>query len=456
MSPSRTFGPTSSLHARAESGSATRRRSRRRCWSASSRRAATRRPRLRSVLWLRDHHRRGPVAGAPVGRHRHQPYRCRRHEASDGSAGLDPDVKGLPVTESDLKGPWPFEFQNWVIQRVHGSHSPRKSGTWASTGSRSSSAPDPGQAVRARRPQRGRQLRDGSRARAGSTRATSSRSASRAARTRRPLAPRARASPMSHLGHRGRPRPRRRTDRERRSASTSCPISPEKPPDLMQPLRRPAKQAVADRPFAGPPRSDAQSHRRRNSSRAPGVDGQRSSRCRWAGRPRSWSRPPRKSSPRREPPDRFTLYVCRSCGAWDLSPEEIMHNSKRCEGRSDLRTHRPRDCRGGRAGGDAQAQMMRPCRVVPTRPSDAARLPWCEPDQLIIDLVTPGEGRRRVERTASLPGVPSAGDAVLRVTNTLALRVSTVSWMVRREAVMIFLKRADSNPAERHRPRRRT
>jgi hypothetical protein len=41
-------------------------------------------------------------------------------------------------------------------------------------------------------------------------------------------------------------------------------------------------------------------------------------------------------TPRLPPPDRFTLYVCRQCGAWDLSPEEITHNSKRCEGRTDL------------------------------------------------------------------------------------------------------------------------
>lgn len=37
-------------------------------------------------------------------------------------------VDGLPVNEADLKRLLPFEFQNWVIQRVLGSHSPRKSG----------------------------------------------------------------------------------------------------------------------------------------------------------------------------------------------------------------------------------------------------------------------------------------------------------------------------------------
>lgn len=35
---------------------------------------------------------------------------------------------GLPVTESQLRKLKPFEFQNWVIQRFNGTHSPRKSG----------------------------------------------------------------------------------------------------------------------------------------------------------------------------------------------------------------------------------------------------------------------------------------------------------------------------------------
>jgi hypothetical protein len=65
---------------------------------------------------------------------------------------------------------------------------------------------------------------------------------------------------------------------------------------------------------------------------------------------------------------------------------------------------------------------------------------------LIIDLVTPGVGRRRAEQKATLPGVPSAGDAVW-VAKVLALRVSTVSWMVREKRVMVFLTRADSNPS---------
>lgn len=35
---------------------------------------------------------------------------------------------GLPVTVDDLKGLKPFEFQNWVIQRCHGTHASQKSG----------------------------------------------------------------------------------------------------------------------------------------------------------------------------------------------------------------------------------------------------------------------------------------------------------------------------------------
>ncbi len=37
-------------------------------------------------------------------------------------------VSGMPVTEEQLRKLKPFEFQNWVIQRFHGVHSPRKSG----------------------------------------------------------------------------------------------------------------------------------------------------------------------------------------------------------------------------------------------------------------------------------------------------------------------------------------
>jgi hypothetical protein len=35
---------------------------------------------------------------------------------------------GMPVTEDQLRALKPFEFQNWVIQRMNGTHSPRKSG----------------------------------------------------------------------------------------------------------------------------------------------------------------------------------------------------------------------------------------------------------------------------------------------------------------------------------------
>jgi len=32
----------------------------------------------------------------------------------------------------------------------------------------------------------------------------------------------------------------------------------------------------------------------------------------------------------------FVVFLCRECGAWNLGPEEIVHLSTRCEGRSDL------------------------------------------------------------------------------------------------------------------------
>jgi hypothetical protein len=35
-------------------------------------------------------------------------------------------------------------------------------------------------------------------------------------------------------------------------------------------------------------------------------------------------------------PTRFVVFVCRTCGAWNLGPEEIVHLRTRCEGRSDL------------------------------------------------------------------------------------------------------------------------
>lgn len=50
--------------------------------------------------------------------------RQRLLKATNGA--VDMKVEGLPVNEDDLKELKPFEFQNWVIQRVNGTHSPRK------------------------------------------------------------------------------------------------------------------------------------------------------------------------------------------------------------------------------------------------------------------------------------------------------------------------------------------
>jgi DNA modification methylase len=42
--------------------------------------------------------------------------------------GVTAKDDGLPMTTADLKALKPFEFQNWVIQRIVGTHSPRKTG----------------------------------------------------------------------------------------------------------------------------------------------------------------------------------------------------------------------------------------------------------------------------------------------------------------------------------------
>jgi DNA modification methylase len=42
--------------------------------------------------------------------------------------GATPEIVGLPMTEADLRTLKPFEFQNWVIQQVNGTPSPRRSG----------------------------------------------------------------------------------------------------------------------------------------------------------------------------------------------------------------------------------------------------------------------------------------------------------------------------------------
>lgn len=43
-------------------------------------------------------------------------------------------IVGLPVTIDDLKALKPFEFQNWIVNRINGTHSPRKSGDYGIDG----------------------------------------------------------------------------------------------------------------------------------------------------------------------------------------------------------------------------------------------------------------------------------------------------------------------------------
>ena len=51
-----------------------------------------------------------------------------RRVLKNTNGAVNPKVVGVPVTVDDLRALKPFEFQNWVIQRVSGTHSPRKSG----------------------------------------------------------------------------------------------------------------------------------------------------------------------------------------------------------------------------------------------------------------------------------------------------------------------------------------
>lgn len=46
----------------------------------------------------------------------------------DKIGALNVKLVGMPVSEKQLRDLKPFEFQNWVIQRFNGTHSPRKSG----------------------------------------------------------------------------------------------------------------------------------------------------------------------------------------------------------------------------------------------------------------------------------------------------------------------------------------
>jgi DNA modification methylase len=52
----------------------------------------------------------------------------RRRFLKQTSGAFTPPIEGLPETVEGLKRLKPFEFQNWVINQINGSHSPRKSG----------------------------------------------------------------------------------------------------------------------------------------------------------------------------------------------------------------------------------------------------------------------------------------------------------------------------------------
>jgi DNA modification methylase len=51
-----------------------------------------------------------------------------RRVVKSTNGAVRPKTLGVPMTEDDLRELKPFEFQNWVIQRLNGTHSPRKTG----------------------------------------------------------------------------------------------------------------------------------------------------------------------------------------------------------------------------------------------------------------------------------------------------------------------------------------
>ena len=106
------------------SGSGTRPRSRKRSSSGSSGEQQRGRRRSRSVLRLRNDRCRRAEPEAPMDRHRHQPDRSEVMErrAREGGATMLKIVACRSRSDelSELK---PFEFQNWVIQRINGTHS---------------------------------------------------------------------------------------------------------------------------------------------------------------------------------------------------------------------------------------------------------------------------------------------------------------------------------------------
>ena len=52
----------------------------------------------------------------------------RRRLLKQTSGLCKPKIIGAPTTVADLKNLKPFEFQNWVVNQINGTHSPRKSG----------------------------------------------------------------------------------------------------------------------------------------------------------------------------------------------------------------------------------------------------------------------------------------------------------------------------------------
>lgn len=51
----------------------------------------------------------------------------KRRIAKLSKGSVKPNIVGMPITMEAVRALKPFEFQNWVVSQVHGTHSPRRS-----------------------------------------------------------------------------------------------------------------------------------------------------------------------------------------------------------------------------------------------------------------------------------------------------------------------------------------
>lgn len=166
----------------------------------------------------------------------------------------DIELIGMPVNEDELRALKPFEFQNWVMQRLNGTHSARKSGDMGIDGF-SFMSHDPIQVKQSERI--GRNVVDNFETaleRAGRTPATSSASVS--------------PGVLSRRSHGRRPKARQRFTLSRSPALSVSRMSPMFKAGISCPCSRPSQRAFwISRCMTAEARM--RDHRQKNYLRAP-------------------------------------------------------------------------------------------------------------------------------------------------------------------------------------------